>query len=102
MAALTRFWPIAAALLIVVGAYVKGRQDATTRCKLSAAQAQAEYAEKTGAATARAYERGVADAQTDKENNDRAEAIREAAKQEPGANDLCLSGDVVERLRAIQ
>jgi hypothetical protein len=93
---------LAGLFLLTVGAYWKGRADCGTKHERAAAKIEAEWRAKTAEAEQDAYERGVAAAYADAKNEEIVDEIEEAAAAEPGADDVCLSADVVERLRAIQ
>lgn len=87
---------------VLGGVYLKGRQDCNERHLEKRAEAAERWADTIanvmGAATARAL-----DAQERKLDNERiAKEIADAAAKELGANDECLSADVVDRLRELR
>jgi len=90
------------AAAIVGGVYWKGRADCRAKYERAAAKIEAEWKERVREADASAYERGLRAAAIDAENEEVVNEIEEAAAAEPGADDVCLSADVVERLRALR
>jgi hypothetical protein len=93
---------LAGLFLLTVAAYGKGRADCGAKHARAAAKIEAEWKARAAEAAQDAYERGVAAAYADAKNEEIANEIEDAAAAEPGADDLCLSADVVERLRAIK
>lgn len=91
------------ALLTLAGvSYRQGRVDAHNKCVAEAAEVKAEFDAKVADAAAAAYADGVAAARLNAENEKTEERIGDVADSEIGADDLCLSDDVVGRLRALQ
>ena len=90
---------VLAAFLIV---YKKGREDCATKHARHAVKEAQQWAEKTTAASERAYDRGLQAAKSEVRNQKTVEEIARDAGMEAGADDLCLSADVVERLRQLQ
>lgn len=100
--ALKRYVPviigILAAALVVYG---KGRSDCAAKHSRQAVKDAAQWAEIVRASDAAAYARGRSAAESEARNQEKVDAIGTTADKEPGAGDVCLSGDVVERLREL-
>lgn len=90
------------AIIVLFGAYNKGRADCRAKHERAAAKVEAEWRARVREADAAAYERGLRAATIDAENEEIVDDIEETAAAEAGADDVCLSADVVERLRAIR
>lgn len=90
------------AILALLFAYKTGVSNTNDKWRRKAAQDAAEWSEKIRVSEAQAYERGLRAGQIERENEQRADEIARAAGQELGADDLCLSADIVERLRQLQ
>jgi len=86
----------------LLGAYVKGRLDVAEKYRIAAAKAEAEFEAQSTVAARAAYQRGLEAARAEQENEVRIVEIREVAEAEVGADDLCLSADVIDGLRALQ
>jgi len=93
---------VAATLLVVVVAYWKGGQDTAQRFRLAAAEAEAEFADKSTAAAEAAFLRGLEASRQEKNNAVQAERVVEVARREPGASNICVSAAVLNELRALQ
>lgn len=91
----------AGVIVVLLGAYSKGRADCRAKHERAAAKIEAEWKERVREADASAYERGLRAAALDAENEEIVDDIEEAAAAEAGADDMCLGADVVERLRAL-
>lgn len=88
-------------LAAVSWAYLQGRSDCGARHARQAARMAQEWADKLEQANAAAYARGLQAARLEARNKALVEGIAEDAKKELGAGDICLSADLVERLRQL-
>jgi len=94
--------PILLTSLLVggVGAvYLQGRADCASKHARKAAQEAQEWAVKLRVSEAEAYRRSLQAAEIDRDNEEKVDEIAETASRELGAGDICLSDDVVDRLR---
>lgn len=100
--ALKRYVPVIIGILAVVfTAYSKGRSDCAEAHRRQAVKDAAQWAEIVRASDAAAYARGRSAAEFESRNQEKVDAIGTTADKEPGAGDVCLGGDVVERLREL-
>lgn len=88
--------------IVLFLSYMWGRADCGRKHSRIAAQQAREWAEKVRVSEAAAYDRGLVAARLELENDKTTENIVRDAGMEAGAHDLCLSADIVERLRALQ
>ena len=93
---------LAVALLIFGWAYYRGRDDCGDKHRRKAAQEAAEWAEKIRVSEAEAYTRGLQAATREGQNEKIVETVGREAEKEPGAGDVCLSADTIERLRDLE
>lgn len=103
MSALARYLILSVASLSL-GAflYMKGRTDCYVKqVKIQAEQTE-RWAERTSQAAQSAAERAVASERARMDNEKTAEEIADAAKNEEGSDELCVSADTVERLRNLR
>ena len=94
-------WALAGVALYA-WAYLNGKSDATTAYARASAKAAQEWAEKIAAAKDQSFQDGLEAARLSGQNKQKSEEIGNAARQEPGAGDQCLSGSVYERLRDLR
>lgn len=107
MSPIIRYIVVSLGVLALMGAssislYFKGRSDCAVKHARKASQEAAEWAEKVQASSAAAYEKGREAAILEQKNREKVDEIGEFAAEEPGADDLCLSADVVDRLRELE
>jgi hypothetical protein len=88
--------------LILFLTFQWGFSSAKGQYARKAAQEAAEWAERVRGAEAQAYAKGLQAARVEIENRERLDEIARAAEGEAGSEDLCLSEDIVDRIRAIQ
>lgn len=100
---LGRYVAGALAVLGLLGSvYMKGRADCGAKHKRAAARIEQEWREKVTAAERIAYQNGLSAALVEAENEETIHDVENTAASEAGSDDLCLSADVVDRVRALQ
>lgn len=90
-----------AVLALLGGVYMKGYGACAAKHKRAAARIEQEWQEKVTAAERIAYQNGLSAALAEAENEETVHDVENTAAAEAGSDDLCLSADVVERLRAL-
>jgi hypothetical protein len=87
---------------VALAVYVKGRDDCAQKHLKREIETRAEWADRVADAAGAAADRALAAERLQIENEHLSEEIADVARQEPGADDLCLSADVVDRVRQLQ
>jgi len=82
--------------------YNWGKSDCQATYERSASKANRERAESELLAMHDAYESGLMAARKEAENKDRVAEITRNAGMEAGADDVCLSEETLDRIRALQ
>lgn len=90
------------ALLWTFSAVQWGKNACRAAQEAANAKIRGEHAETVNRADRGATERALDAQEKDLTNAERVKEIAIVAGDEPGADDLCLSADVVERLRELQ
>lgn len=90
------------AILAFMVAYFWGRTDCGNRHQRKAAQEAAAWAEKIRQAEAASYAKGLQAAESKAQRSKTAEEITRDAGMEASSDDLCLSGDILDKIRAMQ
>ena len=87
---------------VLLFTYLQGRSDCATKWERKQAEIRQEWAEKVADAAGAASDRALENQRLELENERLSDEIVAAARQEQGADDICLSADIVERLRQLQ
>lgn len=95
-------FPALAAIGVLFGVYTKGRADCAVKHAQEEAKAADKWAGRVTKAAADAYKRGQDAAKKEAKNEQVAKDIAEAAAAEAGADDICLSAEIVEKLRELK
>jgi len=90
---------VSVALFLV---YSWGRAGCAAEYARKAAKQNAVWSEKIRAAESRAYAKGLEAAKASADRQKAAEDIARDAGMELGADDVCLSEDIVDSIRALQ
>lgn len=88
--------------LVVFLAFKWGQSDQEAEYEKAITKITKAYATAQAGAVSDAFTRGAEAARIENENEDRLDDIVRAAEALPGAHDLCVPADIVERLRQLQ
>ena len=93
---------VALAVACALLGYCGGERNAKAEIRAELAELEARHARDIADVTAAAFDRGLAAARAEAENQRTQDEISDLARREPGAGDLCLSADVLDGLRSLQ